>query len=110
MSGTLEGGRKAAITNKERYGDEFYRNIGRRGGQNGHTGGFASDPERARWAGAKGGRISRRGDSRMYESKIEANSSLISELVSMGVPIKRIAQDLGVSYSTLRLYLKKGAE
>jgi hypothetical protein cdiviTM7_01565 len=39
----------------------FYAKIGRKGGQNGHTGGFAANPELARIAGAKGGRISRRG-------------------------------------------------
>ena len=34
--------------------------IGRKGGQNGTTGGFAANIELARIAGAKGGRISRR--------------------------------------------------
>lgn len=60
MSGTRSGGQKAAQKNKERYGDDFYRIIGSKGGQNGHTGGFAANPELARIAGAKGGRISRR--------------------------------------------------
>lgn len=60
MSGTRIGGQKAAKKNKERYGDDFYRMIGSKGGQNGHTGGFASNPALARVAGAKGGRISRR--------------------------------------------------
>lgn len=61
MAGTLAGGRKAAATNKTRHGKDFYREIGRIGGRNGHTGGFASNPELARTAGAKGGRISKRG-------------------------------------------------
>jgi len=61
MSGTREGGKRAAETNLHRYGPNFYKNIGRRGGQNGHTGGFAANPALARVAGAKGGRISRRG-------------------------------------------------
>lgn len=61
MPGTKEGGRRAAVTNLERHGADFYRIIGRKGGQNGHLGGFASNPELARIAGAKGGRISRRG-------------------------------------------------
>lgn len=60
MSGTKAGGKKAAKTNKERHGDNFYRMIGSKGGQNGHTGGFAANPELARKAGAKGGRVSRR--------------------------------------------------
>lgn len=47
----------------------FYRKIGKKGGSNGNTGGFASErvgkdgltgQERARVVGAKGGRISRR--------------------------------------------------
>lgn len=61
MSGTKAGGLKAAKTNLEKYGDDFYKRIGHIGGQNGHTGGFAADRELARAAGAKGGRISRRG-------------------------------------------------
>ena len=32
MPGTLEGGRKAAATNKAKYGADFYANIGRKGG------------------------------------------------------------------------------
>ena len=61
MAGTKAGGLKAAKTNKEKYGDDFYREMGRKGGKNGHTGGFAANPELARIAGAKGGRISKRG-------------------------------------------------
>lgn len=32
MSGTVAGGKKAAATNYEKYGRNFYREIGRRGG------------------------------------------------------------------------------
>lgn len=60
MSGTVEGGKKAAETNKERYGTEFYRTIGAKGGRNGTTGGFYANRELARIAGAKGGRMSKR--------------------------------------------------
>lgn len=60
MAGTKEGGRKAAATNKELHGSDFYRRIGSKGGQRGHTGGFATNRELARIAGAKGGSISRR--------------------------------------------------
>lgn len=59
MAGTKEGGKKAAAKNLARDPD-FYAKIGRKGGQNGRTGGFAANPELARIAGAKGGRISRR--------------------------------------------------
>lgn len=61
MSGTKAGGLKARATNYERHGKDFYKKIGAKGGRNGHTGGFAANPALARIAGAKGGRISRRG-------------------------------------------------
>lgn len=61
MAGTREGGKKAAETNKKLHGANFYAEIGRKGGRNGHTGGFAANPELAKIAGAKGGRISKRG-------------------------------------------------
>lgn len=60
MAGTKAGGQKAAATNKAKHGSDFYAKIGRKGGQLGKTGGFAANPELARIAGAKGGRISRR--------------------------------------------------
>ena len=60
MAGTKAGGQKAARTNKLKHGSDFYAKIGAKGGQLGHTGGFAANPALARIAGAKGGRISRR--------------------------------------------------
>ena len=61
MAGTKAGGAKVAATNKVKYGKDFYSKIGKKGGQNGTTGGFAANRELARIAGQKGGRISRRG-------------------------------------------------
>lgn len=71
MPGTRAGGLKAAITNKAKYGADFYVNNGRKGGSvSTPTGGFGSQKvgsdgltgsERAKIAGAKGGSISRRG-------------------------------------------------
>lgn len=70
MAGTKLGGQKAAQTLKERQGADYYARIGSIGGHNGHTGGFASEtkgadgmtgPERARYYGAIGGKISKRG-------------------------------------------------
>ena len=72
MAGTREGGKKAAATNKQKHGSDFYARIGSVGGRNGHTGGFGSDTvgkdgltgqERAAIAGRKGGQISKRGPS-----------------------------------------------
>lgn len=60
MSGTKIGGKKAALKNIANHGFDFYHEIGRKGGQNGHTGGFYANPELAKEAGRKGGRISRR--------------------------------------------------
>jgi len=67
MSGTKAGGIKTRETMYQRHGKDFYRKIGRIGGKNGHTGGFASDPELAKRAGAKGGKISKRGKARRTE-------------------------------------------
>jgi general stress protein YciG len=60
MAGTKAGGLKAAQKNLAKD-PNFYAKIGAKGGKNGHTGGFAANPDLARIAGAKGGRISRRG-------------------------------------------------
>jgi general stress protein YciG len=58
MAGTKAGGLKAAAKNLAKD-PNFYAKIGAKGGKNGRTGGFAANPELARIAGAKGGRISR---------------------------------------------------
>jgi len=60
MAGTKVGGKKAAATNKQRYGLMFYEQIGRKGGQISRGGGFAFDTDLAREAGRKGGKASRR--------------------------------------------------
>ena len=77
MSGTKEGGKKAAKTNIERYGIDFYKIRGKKGGQNGHTGGFYANPELARIAGAIGGLKSSRkgiknGEGKKYNKNKEA--------------------------------------
>jgi general stress protein YciG len=66
MAGTKAGGRAAAATNKALYGEDFYTRIGATGGRVGRTGGFYANRELAKIAGAKGGKISRRGKLRKY--------------------------------------------
>jgi hypothetical protein len=62
MAGTLKGGQAAAETNKKRYGDNFYRIQGAKGGSISHpeTRPFRAIPGLAARAGRKGGIISRR--------------------------------------------------
>lgn len=64
MAGNKAGGLKAAQTNKERYGKDWYAKIGARGGRRGHTGGFYANRELAKRAGSIGGRRSKRGPSK----------------------------------------------
>lgn len=76
MAGNREGGQKAAATVKAKYGEGFYARIGQKGGRNGKTGGFASNVvgedgltgrERAKIAGSKGGKISKRGKGKVKQ-------------------------------------------
>ena len=69
MVGTRSGGLKTAATNKAKYGEDYYRKMGQKGGRVSSNGGFASmkvgadgltGPERARIKGAIGGHISKR--------------------------------------------------
>ena len=69
MAGTIKGGIKAYKKVKERYGKSWFKKIGKMGGKISRGGGFAdkrvgkdglTGHQRARIAGAKGGRISKR--------------------------------------------------
>lgn len=65
MSGTKSGGIKARETNYKRNGKDFYKRIGHKGGSIcGIKKGFALNPELAKKAGKKGGKISKRGKSK----------------------------------------------
>lgn len=61
MAGTKEGGKKASATMKERYGDNYYSEMGKIGGKACVCKGFGANRELARKAGALGGHNSRRG-------------------------------------------------
>lgn len=69
MSGTKTGGAKAAQTNLEKYGEDFYAKIGAIGGRKGTTGGVYNNPEKARRIGSLGGQKSKRGHKLLSEDK-----------------------------------------
>ena len=73
MSGTRSGGLKTVKTNKERYGDDFYKEIGSIGGKISRGGGFAANHDLAVSAGRKGGMASRKKakDKYIEEAKIQ---------------------------------------
>lgn len=82
MPGTKAGSIKAQETMKRVYGEEgriaFFRRIGQIGGKKSTNGGFASTKvgadgltgyERARLAGQKGGKISKRGKAKREQGE-----------------------------------------
>lgn len=60
MAGSTAGGLKAAKTNREKFGADFYARIGATGGSTPtkKKKGFAANPELARRAGIIGGKYS----------------------------------------------------
>ena len=92
MSGTSAGGKKAAIINKNRYGDDYYSKLGKVGGKKGrgksYGGGFAyvapgqSENNGKRFA-AMGGYLSKR--SRHVKVGDKLRNDEINELLALGV-------------------------
>ena len=76
MAGTKAGGIKARETNIKLHGIDFYKRIGRMGGKAGDPTkkGFASNIERAKKAGAKGGKISKRGPAKNHQAEADGNA------------------------------------
>lgn len=108
MSGTKVGGIKARETNYKKHGKDFYMNIGRKGGQNGHTGGFASNRELARRAGTKGGTVSKRGEANKTKELIDKNQDKIKEMIAQKQPARKISEATGIPISTVYKKLKEG--
>ena len=96
MAGNKAGGTKAAATNIKKYGKDFYKRIGRKGGSNGNTGGFASSTELAKRAGKKGGENSRRS----IKIKLEMNGEVLTA--------REWAEKLGLCTSTIYTYGRTG--
>lgn len=75
MAGTRAGAAKAKLKIKEKYGEDFYKEIGAMGGKKSRTGGFYANRELAKTAGAKGGRKSRRtGTKNSTDKRLEAHN------------------------------------
>lgn len=108
MSGTVSSGKKAAQTIIKRHGKDYYSKIGRKGGKRSTTGGFASQKvgkdgltglERARLAGAKGGRKSKRKPAsiRELEKRIKEDSKLatvLQDYLSQKKTINKLTKDM----------------
>ena len=72
MAQTFDGAKKAAGTNKSKYGSDYYAKIGSMGGKKKVPKGFAvMDKDKVREAGRKGGAISRRGQSIKHDMGYE---------------------------------------
>lgn len=108
MAGTKAGGLKAAATNKTKHGETFYQRIGRLGGSTnyGKKRGFAANPELARRAGIKGGRIGKRGKGSVLKTTIEPIADKITEEYMSGDSLKAIAKRHNLSYYALRTWTK----
>lgn len=61
MSGTKAGSLKAVQTLKETYGEDYFANLGRKGGKAHVSKGFGRNRDLVSIAGRKGGKISKRG-------------------------------------------------
>ena len=69
-------------------------------------GGFASNRELARLAGAKGGRISRR-TNKNYDKEWELNHGMIMHMVAKGESTAEISRRSKIPYGALRLRLRR---
>lgn len=112
--GCEEANRKWKETMLRRYGSEegIHRQMvemGAKGGRNGrgpdYRGGFAADRERARIAGALGGRKSRR--TGKYTAIMEENKKAIIATINGPGTLKSLAEAMGVPYSSLTNYVTK---
>lgn len=89
MPGNREGGKKAAATNIERHGEDFYKKIGTKGGSVSHpdTRPFKTNPKLASEAGRKGGQLSKRGPSKnkTQRKKVAEPEKVVAQEQKKGV-------------------------
>lgn len=106
MAGTRLGGLKAQKTNTERHGKDYYKEIGRKGGLAGHTGGF-KDLKLARLAGEKGGRASKRGPAAYSQiACARANKHTIFRMIESGRTYREIGAKFGISPTILSKFVR----
>ncbi|MDE2104882.1 MAG: hypothetical protein KGL39_47030 [Patescibacteria group bacterium] len=91
MAGTMSGGKAAALTNKIRYGTDYYTRIGHLGGSAPKTkpSGFAADRELASIAGRFGGQIGRRGSRKLDDIRQRQIRKAYEELLAIHMKAKR---------------------
>ena len=77
------------------------------GGARGHKGGFASRPDLARAAGAKGGKVSRRNVE--VANKIREHKDEILALHKEGTPCTIISKKLDIPCESLRYWIRRYA-
>lgn len=114
MSGTLEGGRKAAATNKAKYGKEFYSNIGRKGGSNYTKDQLERIREELGWNDDQSTAALSEIDKRVrrYAFKKRKGEEMTGEAlrkwrISIGASQAEIAKRAGVSRQTIVAYEQK---
>ena len=73
MAGNREGGAKAALTMKNKYGTDFFKSIGSKGGSAKVPKGFAVNLDLASEAGRKGGLKSKRGKAKVENEQDNTN-------------------------------------
>lgn len=105
MAGTKEGGIKARKAIMERYGENYYRDLGHKGGttSKGALRGFATNPSLASQAGKRGGYSSKR--TSVLQSR--ENMEKVKNYAEQGFSTQEIADLMDMCPSTIRYYLRR---
>lgn len=102
MGGTVAGGKRASVTNKKKYGDQFYRDIAiesqkaymSKPKEERKPRGFAAvSPEKRKEAGRIGGLRSRR-----------LSKQQIKEIIDSDLGVTELSKKYGVSRNTIYKY------
>lgn len=110
--GAEEATLKWRKTMQQKYGGaagvhKMMSRIGAKGGRNGHTGGFASNPALARLAGKKGGQRSKRGATNQTWGKLQNMHSELVQWVEEGKSGIWIAKAVELPVSAVHKYIRE---